>query len=154
MKKMKVFSYLALGLGVAQILLMLTSWLLTAAMPEDYNRSLLSSEGIRWFFGQFQDHLASPVLVWLVLGGIAYGAFCRSGIVHYKPDEYRQRFAMGVASFELGGICDYHAGTHPVASCHPAECDGRSLSKQFYAEHHTLYSFCRNRSMLQFRCYQ
>lgn len=102
MKKMKVFSYLALGLGVAQILLMLTSWLLTAAMPEDYNRSLLSSEGIRWFFGQFQDHLASPVLVWLVLGGIAYGAFCRSGIVHYKPDEYRQRFAMGVASFELG----------------------------------------------------
>ena len=42
MKKMKVFSYLALGLGVAQILLMLTSWLLTAAMPEDYNRSLLS----------------------------------------------------------------------------------------------------------------
>ena len=67
MKKMKVFSYLVLGLGVAQILLMLTSWLLTAAMPEDYNRSLLSSEGIRWFFGQFQDHLASPVLVWLVL---------------------------------------------------------------------------------------
>lgn len=102
MKKMKVFSYLALGLGVAQILLMLTSWLLTAAMPEDYNRSLLSSEGIRWFFGQFQDNLASPVLVWLVLGAIAYGAFCRSGIVHYKPDEYRQRFAMGVASFELG----------------------------------------------------
>ena len=102
MKKMKVFSYLALGLGVAQILLMLTSWLLTAAMPENYNRSLLSSEGIRWFFGQFQDH----------------------------------------------------AGTYPASSCHPSECDGRSLSKQFYAEHHTLYRFCRNRSLLQFRCYQ
>lgn len=86
-------------LGVAQILLMLTSWLLTAAMPDVFVRSLLSAEGIRWFLGQFQSNMASPLLVWLVLCSIAHGAYRRSGISHYNHHEYRQRFAMGVACF-------------------------------------------------------
>ena len=86
-------------LGVAQILLMLTSWLLTAAMPDVFVRSLLSAEGIRWFLGQFQSNMASPLLVWLVLCSIAHGAYRRSGISRYNHHEYRQRFAMGVACF-------------------------------------------------------
>ena len=46
-------AWVALLLGVGQVVLILTSWLLTAAMPENFPRSLLSAEGIRWFFGRF-----------------------------------------------------------------------------------------------------
>ena len=46
-------AWVALLLGVGQVVLILTSWLLTAAMPENFPRSLLSDEGIRWFFGRF-----------------------------------------------------------------------------------------------------
>lgn len=99
MKRLKIFAWVGLVLGVAQILLMLTSWLLTAAMPDVFVRSLLSAEGIRWFLGQFQSNMASPLLVWLVLCSIAHGAYRRSGISRYNHHEYRQRFAMGVACF-------------------------------------------------------
>lgn len=98
----KILAWTALVLGVGQITLMLASWLMTAAWPEDYTRCLLSAEGIRWFFGHFQDNLASPVLVWLVVGSIAYGSLVKSGILRYDAKEYRQRFALGVANFELG----------------------------------------------------
>lgn len=100
----KFLSYLLGGLCVGQVVLMLTSWLLTAAWPERYSRSLLSAEGIRWFFGQFQYNLASPVLVWLVVGSMACGMFVASRISYYNQQEYRHRFAMGVASFVLGGF--------------------------------------------------
>ena len=63
--RQKVLAYVALALGLAQIGIMLTAWLLTAAWPEDFTRSFLSAEGVRWFFGKFQTNLASPVLVWL-----------------------------------------------------------------------------------------
>lgn len=103
-KRQKVLSYIGASLCLGQLLLMLASWLLTAAWPEDFSRSLLSAEGIRWFFGRFQYNLASPLLVWLVVGSIAYGAYVKSRISHYNHREYRQRFAMGVASFELAGF--------------------------------------------------
>ena len=99
MKRLKIFARIGLVLGIAQVVLMLTSWLLTAAMPDVFVRSLLSAEGIRWFLGQFQTNMASPLLVWLVLGSIAHGAYHRSGIASYSHHEYRQRFAMGVACF-------------------------------------------------------
>lgn len=101
MRSNRLFAYFGLGLCVAQIGLMLASWLLTAAWPEDYAHSLLSAEGIRWFLGRFQDNLASPVLVWLLVCSIAYGAYRKSGIRKFDHTEYRQRFAMGVANFEL-----------------------------------------------------
>lgn len=104
MKRQKLFSYVVLLLCGGQIMLMLSSWLLTAAWPEDFSRSLLSAEGIRWFFGQFQYTLASPVLVWLVLCNMARGMFVSSRISLYDFHEYRQRFAMGVSSFIFGGL--------------------------------------------------
>ena len=58
--------------------LILLSWLLTAAFPELPMRSVLSSEGIRWFFGSFVDNLLSPLLIYLITIMIAYGAFLRS----------------------------------------------------------------------------
>lgn len=101
MKGQKVFAWIGLVLGVAQIALMLASWLLTAAMPDDFVRSLLSAEGIRWFFGKFEGNLASPVMVWLLLGSISYGAWHKSRIFHYDRKEYRQRVAMAWAVVEF-----------------------------------------------------
>ena len=72
--KSKVFAIVTFSLGIVQILLILVSWFITATMPMSPVRSLLSSEGIRWFFGQFTYNLASPLLVWLILAGMKLGA--------------------------------------------------------------------------------
>ena len=97
----KILAYTCMGLCLAQVALMLASWLLTAAMPDDFMHSLLSAEGIRWFFGQFADNLASPWLVWLLVGSIAYGVVVRSGILRYDSGEYRQRVALRLVFFEF-----------------------------------------------------
>ena len=67
------------GLGVvvftlliSEALLVILSWLLSATRMEGV-RSLLSSEGIRWFFGSWQSIVASPLLVWLLLLLVAWG---------------------------------------------------------------------------------
>lgn len=67
--------------ALAQVTLVLLSWLWSAAMPDSPVRSLLSSQGIRWFFGGFVEHEASPVLVWLLLGVLAVGSLRSSGVV-------------------------------------------------------------------------
>lgn len=38
----KVLAYLALSLGIAEVVVVLVSWLLTAAMPESFTHSLTS----------------------------------------------------------------------------------------------------------------
>ena len=78
----RILSYIALALALAQLLLILTSWIWSAAMPLSGVRSMLSSEGIRWFLGHFAELMASPVLVWILLGAMAYGAVvqCRSNL--------------------------------------------------------------------------
>lgn len=46
----KVLAYLALSLGIAEVVVILVSWLLTAAMPESFAHSLTSpraSAGLR-----------------------------------------------------------------------------------------------------------
>lgn len=97
----KIGGWLALSLGCLQILLGLVSWILTAAMPEQFMRSLLSPEGIRWFFGNFVENLNAPVLVWLLLGGLAYGALRNSGLLRFDRSEYRQRIALRLVLLEL-----------------------------------------------------
>ena len=57
-------------LGV-QVLLFLLSWLISAVAPTMHVRSLLSSEGLRWFFGTFVDNITTPVLTWLLLIAMA-----------------------------------------------------------------------------------
>lgn len=97
----KTLSVVAVLLGVAELLLVLLSWIISAAVPNAPLRSLLSSEGIRWFFGQFTQNLATPVLVWLLLGSIAYGAYMdsgmRSAILHPRSLTFRERFALRVS---------------------------------------------------------
>ena len=77
-----------------QGILILASWLWTAAKPESDVRSLLSSVGIRWFFGTFANNEASVLLVWLLLLSIAWGTFLQSGmaeavrnIFHLQPHQ-------------------------------------------------------------------
>ena len=62
----------------AQLALILLSWLITAAFPELPIRSLLSSEGVRWFFGSFTANQLTPLLAWFITAAMAVGACVRS----------------------------------------------------------------------------
>ena len=97
----KVLAYLALTLGIAEVGVVLVSWLLTAAMPESFTHSLTSPEGIRWFTGHFVDHLTSSWLVWLVLISISIGVVKQSRVLHFDHTQYRQRTALRLMLFEL-----------------------------------------------------
>lgn len=70
--------YIVLVLLVAQLALILLSWLVTAAFPELPMRSVLSSEGIRWFFGSFVSNQLSPLLIYFIMAVMAVGACVRS----------------------------------------------------------------------------
>lgn len=97
----KVLAYLALSLGIAEVVVVLVSWLLTAAMPESFTHSLTSAEGIRWFTGHFVDHLISAWLVWLVLISITIGVVKQSRVLHFDHTQYRQRTALRLMLIEL-----------------------------------------------------
>ena len=77
MKVRQLLPYAALTLVVAQLLLLVVSWLLSATLASEV-RSLISSEGIRWFFGHFTSMLCSPLLAWMLLMAIAWGCLQRS----------------------------------------------------------------------------
>ena len=93
---MKIDRRLAAWLGcvllLAELILILVSWLLSATMTEGV-RSLLSSEGIRWFFGSFVGIMASPLLVWLLLSLIASGSLQKSGLLAMQQS-YREKVAL------------------------------------------------------------
>ena len=89
----KYLPHIAFLLFAAQLLLMLVSWLLAAANPASGVRSLLSSEGLRWFLGHFSDVLGTPVLLCLLLLLMAYGSLKNCGILQFKSS-YRQSRAL------------------------------------------------------------
>ena len=97
-------SRLCLGLLVAESVLIIVSWLLSAMRLEGV-RSMLSSEGIRWFVGGFSDIVASPLLAWLLLALIAVGSVVQSGVValfrHKGLQSFRSKLALRVASVFL-----------------------------------------------------
>lgn len=97
---MKYISYTALGLAILQLLTILVSWLITAAMPDAMMRSLLSSEGIRWFFGSFTDNMLSPLMLWMILIALSVSVFRASGL-SLRVQTYRQRFALRLVLGEL-----------------------------------------------------
>ena len=105
MKSRRVQHFLAvmmLLLLVSQLLVILGSWLITAAQPNLPLRSLLSSEGIRWFFGQFSNNLSSPILVWLLVATMGYGCLTSSGLLQLKrPLDFRQWLALRIVMLEL-----------------------------------------------------
>lgn len=96
---MKGLGVVLVILFVAELALILLSWILSATMMEGV-RSLLSSEGIRWFVGGFANMQTSHLLVWLILIMMALGAFQRSGVVTFlssKEHTYREKVALRVA---------------------------------------------------------
>lgn len=107
--KEKYLGRLFLCLVLAEVLLILVSWLINAAAPELPVHSLLGNEGIRWLFGHFISNMLKPLLVWLVLLCIAYGCLHDSGLwahlrswsLHSSPVSYRQRLAFQFVLTEL-----------------------------------------------------
>ena len=95
--------HIALTLFILQLLLMLVSWLLSAAFPSSGLRSLLSSEGLRWLMGHFAEMIATPVLAWLLLCAMAWGCLARSGLL-LRPTNYRERRAQVMALLLLAVI--------------------------------------------------
>lgn len=88
----RLAAWLVCVLLLAELILILVSWLLSATMTEGV-RSLLSSEGIRWFFGSFVGIMASPLLVWLLLSLIAWGSLQKSGLLAMQQS-YREKVAL------------------------------------------------------------
>lgn len=66
-----------------------------------FPRSMLSPEGIRWFFGSFTENLESPWLVGLLLICIAWGTLQTSGLLHFDRTIYRHRNALRLVLIEL-----------------------------------------------------
>ena len=94
MKGKQFTATLALVLFVMQLLLMLVSWIYSAAFPVSGVRSLLSGEGLRWLLGHFSDIMASPVLVWLLLLSMGYGCLDRSGLLRVNGSYRESRSRM------------------------------------------------------------
>lgn len=99
-----IAAYMSLVLIAAQVLLVLVSWIVSSLVPELPMRSMLSSEGIRWFFGYFTTNLSSPLLIWIILIAIALGAFSSSGLYDgvscffaRKRMAFRQKYALWFA---------------------------------------------------------
>ena len=67
---------------IAYVIVVLGTWLWSAAMPSSSVRPLLSDAGIRWFFGTFVANLARPLLIYIILLDIAMGLCVRSGLGH------------------------------------------------------------------------
>jgi aminobenzoyl-glutamate transport protein len=92
-EKTSRYGMLMLLLLIAESVLILLSWILSA-MRVDGVRSLLSGEGVRWFFGSFASMVASPWLAWLVLLLVALGCLQKSGLFAQPHTSYRDRLAL------------------------------------------------------------
>ena len=95
--------WLAVSLAAGQVALILVSWLIAAAMPQSGVHSLLSSEGVRWFFSQFVHAVGCPPVVWLILLSMGWGALNVGGLREMLASlmqkdshrmTYRERFAL------------------------------------------------------------
>ena len=98
--KNKLFARIGMGVVASQLALIILSWLLSA-MRQEGVRSLLSSEGIRWFIGGFNNIVATPLLVCLLLLLVAVGTIEKSGVpvlfAKNHPLTYRDRIALRVS---------------------------------------------------------
>ena len=83
--KNRIIGFLVVFLCILEVMLVLASWLMSAIEVEGI-RSLLSAEGIRWFFGSFVDGLQTEVLIWILLLSITWGCVRNCGLGHYNHD--------------------------------------------------------------------
>lgn len=93
---------------LAELFLVVVSWIVSSVLPGSSVRSMLGSEGIRWFFGSFTENLLNPVLAWIILLGIGLGVFSRVGLTGAVRRsfsgirlEFKERVGLVLAVFEL-----------------------------------------------------
>lgn len=96
-------SYLVIFLLVAEALLIFMSWLLTAAIPSVSINSMLSASGIRWMFGSFTESVTSPLVIWIIIYSMVWGAFKASGLrdLSFHNLTFRYRLALRTIAFEI-----------------------------------------------------
>lgn len=78
----RYFAYALLLLLIAQPVVVVLSWMLNAFFPQAGIRSLITSWGMRWYFGHFVDNVRIPFMVWMILLSMAFGAYHDSGLHH------------------------------------------------------------------------
>lgn len=78
----RYFAYTLLFLLIAQPVVIVLSWMLNAFFPQVGIRSLITSWGMRWYFGHFVDNVRIPFMVWMILLSMAFGAYHDSGLHH------------------------------------------------------------------------
>lgn len=106
--------YSVAALCVCQLSLVPLSWLLSVADAGISARSMISGEGIRWFFGRFAGFSASPFLVWLLLLSMAGGVFSRCGLAglfgrRHAPLRYGERVAVLFSMLSFVLMCGVYA---------------------------------------------
>ena len=74
----KAMAVVTLSSAVLSFAVILLSWLGSVLWRGDIV-SLLTPRGMRWIVGSCADMLATDVVVWLLLLGLAYGVTVRSG---------------------------------------------------------------------------
>ncbi|MCD8297994.1 MAG: ABC transporter substrate-binding protein [Prevotella sp.] len=105
----KIYGYVLVALVIMHVALMLCSWIINAISPSLQVKSILSNEGIRWLCGSFTENLLTPLLAWILLLSIAWGAFTGSGFGSalsslckgHRQLSYRQRYALLTVVGEL-----------------------------------------------------
>ncbi len=91
--KHKLPAYAAAVLLVAQVVLMILSWVLSAGVPKWGLRSLIDGPGLRWFLGRYTETLSSPILIYLLLMAIAIGMMRCCGILQ-TTFAFREKIAL------------------------------------------------------------
>ena len=117
--KNKILAWLSVVLLIVEVVLVVGSWLYAALNPESGVRSLFSSEGIRWAFGGYIHQMQSPLLVWLILAGMAYGSLRHSRLSQsFFSSRYRQlvalRFSLGTLVLYLSFVAFFAFAPHAI----------------------------------------
>lgn len=96
------------ALAIMEAVLVLSSWIISTAFPEVGIRSLICSEGIRWFFGGFTANIGDRTTACLLLSAMAYGCVARSKmcgavkkLADYVPLLFRERLAFMLMAVEI-----------------------------------------------------
>ena len=100
--KNRMSAYLAFALICMQLLLMVVSWLMSVLVDGTFN-SLLTTDGLRFIFGNMCHAVAQPPLVWLLFVGCAYGIIRKCGIIGdlSRDDEKGYHVRLGLSFMVL-----------------------------------------------------
>lgn len=102
---MVLLAYMSMAVMVAEVFLVLGSWIVAAIWPECAIRSLIGNDGVRWLLGSFGDNVSAPAVVWILLSGGMCGMLYRSGlwqaVSHYRNTSDYERMALWIVGWEV-----------------------------------------------------